>query len=135
MDCETTYARSNANQLWNLKKSNELLLNLKSQSISHINSIKTYYVSTLYATILQDTIKTRHFAIIDSCSFNKNGKKIFINSCKSFQNLLVRRHSDSTHKYSENWYKSNAGVPQWQYLCSFGGIRPSNCLSELRSSF
>ena len=100
--CATTYARSGVNQMWILKNSKELLVNLKSQNFSQINSIKTYDFSTLYTTIPHDKLKTRLFDIIDSCFFNKNGKRkysyLVISHSKTY---FVKHHSDSTHKYSE----------------------------------
>ena len=44
MHCQTTYARSGANQMCILNNSKELLLNLKSQNLSHI----IYDLSALY---------------------------------------------------------------------------------------
>ena len=77
-------------------------MNLKSQNLSHINNIKTYDFSTLYTAIPHDKLKTRLFNIIDSCFFNKNGKKkIFLFSDQPFKKYFVKLHSDSTHKYSE----------------------------------
>ena len=84
--------------------SNKLLVNLKSQNLSHItcNSIKTYELSTLYTTILHNKLKTRLFHIIDSCFFNKNRKRKYSYIVISqSRNYFVKHHSDSTHKYFE----------------------------------
>ena len=84
--------------------SKELLVNLKSQNLSHItcNSIKTYYFSTLYTTIPHNKLKTRLFHIIDCCFFNKNGKRKYSYIVISHsRNYFVKHHSDSTHKYFE----------------------------------
>ena len=88
--------------MWILKNSKELLVNLKSQNLSHINSIKTYDFSTLYTTIPHDKLKTRLCNIIDSCFFNKDGKRKYSYLVISHsKNYFVKLHSDSTHKYSE----------------------------------
>ena len=85
-----------------LKNSKELLVNLTSQNLSHINNIKTYDFSTLYMTIPHDKLKTRHCNIIDSCFFSKNGKKKYSYLVIGHsRNYFVKLHSDSTHKYSE----------------------------------
>ena len=77
-------------------------MNLKSQNLSHINNIKIYDFSTLYTTIPQDKLKTILFNIIDSCFFNKNGKRkysyLVISHLKDY---FVKLYFDSTHKYSE----------------------------------
>ena len=39
---ETTYARSGLDQMWMSTYSENLLFNLKSQNLSHVNGIKTY---------------------------------------------------------------------------------------------
>ena len=75
MYCATVYARSGVNQMWILKNSKELLESLKSPTFSQIYSIKTYDFTTLYTTIPHDKLKNRLFGIIDSCFFNKNGKR------------------------------------------------------------
>ena len=87
--------------MWILKNSKELVVNLKSQNLSHINNIKTDDFSTLYTTIPHDKLKTKLCNIIGSC-FNKSGKRkysylVIIHS----KNYFVKLHSDSTHKYSE----------------------------------
>ena len=68
----------------------------------HVNSIKTYDFSTLYTTIPHDKLKSRLLDIIDSCFFNKNGKRKYSYFVISHQkHYFVKYHSDSTHKYSE----------------------------------
>ena len=48
---ETAYSRSEVNQMWILKNSNELLEHLKSTNFNHITSIKSFDFSTIYTTI------------------------------------------------------------------------------------
>jgi hypothetical protein len=102
MYCATVYARSGVNQMWILKHSKELLENLKSPFFSQIYSIKTYDFTTLYMTIPHDKLMTRLFNMINSCFFNKNGKRkysyLFVNHSRTY---FVIHDSDSTHKYSE----------------------------------
>jgi hypothetical protein len=45
--------------MWILKKSKDLLDNLKSRSFSQVSSIKTFDFSTLYTTLPHDKLKTR----------------------------------------------------------------------------
>lgn len=56
--CATTHARSGGNHMWILKTSNERFINIKSQNLSKINNVKTYYFSTLYTTITHNRSKT-----------------------------------------------------------------------------
>ena len=44
---ETAYSRSGVNQMWILKNSQELLVNLQSQSLKHYTNIKTFDFSAL----------------------------------------------------------------------------------------
>ena len=53
------YSRSGINQMWILKNSKQLLDNLQSNSITSVNSIKTFDFSTLYTTIPHDQLKSR----------------------------------------------------------------------------
>jgi hypothetical protein len=102
MYCATVYARSGVNQMWILKNSKELLKNLKSPIFSQIYSIKTYDFTTLYTSIPHDRLKTRLFNMINSCFFNKNGKRkysyLVVNHSYRY---FVIHDSDSRHKYSE----------------------------------
>jgi hypothetical protein len=52
--------------MWILKNSKELLENLKSRDFSKIDSIKTYYLSTLYITIPHNKLKSQLFQIISN---------------------------------------------------------------------
>ena len=49
--CYTAYARSCINQMWIMKKSKELLENLKAKSLYSVNSIKSFDFSSLYTII------------------------------------------------------------------------------------
>ena len=110
MYCATVYARSGVNQMWILKNSKELLESLKSPTFSQIYSIKTYDFTTLYTTIPHDKLKNRLFGIIDSCFFNKNGKRkysyLVVNHSRTY---FVIHDSDSMHKYSETDIKEMLG--------------------------
>jgi hypothetical protein len=55
--CETVYSRSDINHMWILKKSKDLLDNLKSRSFSQVSSIKTLDFSTLYTALPHDKLK------------------------------------------------------------------------------
>jgi hypothetical protein len=102
MYCATLYARSGVNQMWILKNSKELLESLKSPFLSQIYSIKTYDFTTLHTIIPHDELKTRLFSIIDSCFFNKNGKRKYSSSVVNHsRTLFVIHDSDSRNKYSE----------------------------------
>jgi hypothetical protein len=101
MYCATVYA-SGVNQMLIFKNSKELLENLKSPIFSQIYSIKTHDCTTLYTTIPHDKLKTRLFNMIDSCFFNKNGKRkysyLVVNHSRTYFGI---KDSDSMHKYSE----------------------------------
>jgi hypothetical protein len=93
MHCATVYARSGVNQMWILKNSKEL---------NHQFFLKSYDFTTLYTTIPHNKLKTRLFSIIDSCFFNKNGKRIYSYLVVSHsRTYFVIHDSDSTQKYSE----------------------------------
>ena len=123
MYCATVYARSGVNQMWILKNSKELLENLKSPIFSQIYSIKTYDFTTLYTTIPHDKLKTRLFNMIDSCFFNKNGKRkysyLVVNHSRTY---FVIHDSDSTHKYSEVDIKEMLGFLIDNIFVVFGNI-------------
>jgi hypothetical protein len=108
--CSTAYSRSGINQMWILKNSKELLENLKFHDFSKIDSIKTYYFSTLYTTIPHNKLKYRLFQIIDNCFLNKNDtrKNKFLVIGKQ-DTYFVKYHSDSPYKYSEADIKSMLG--------------------------
>jgi hypothetical protein len=100
-----SYEGENSNvlcQMWILKNLKEPLANLKAQNFSQINSIKTYDFLTLYTTILHDKLESRLLDIIDTCFFDKNGKRKCAYLVISHQiHYFVKYHSDSMHKYYE----------------------------------
>ena len=55
----------------------ELLENLQAQSMSSINSVKTYNFSTLYTTIPHSKLKSRLKQIIIQAYMYKNGKRLY----------------------------------------------------------
>ena len=100
--CDTAYARSGVNQIWILKNSNELLENLKAQSLHSVNSIKSFDFSTLYITIPHDKLKSKLKEIIKQCFFHKNGKRRFQYVVIGYKaTYFVRDHSDAPQKYSD----------------------------------
>ena len=62
--CDIVYSHSGINQMWILKNSKQLLDNIQTNSITSINSIKTFDFSTLYTTIPHDKLKSRSTAIV-----------------------------------------------------------------------
>jgi hypothetical protein len=54
--CETVYSHRGINHMWILKKSKDLLDDLKSRSFSQVSSIKTVDFSTLYTTLPHDKL-------------------------------------------------------------------------------
>ena len=56
--CDKIYSRSGINQMWILKNSKELLDNFNSNSLSTINSNKTFDFSTLYTNIPHTKLKS-----------------------------------------------------------------------------
>jgi hypothetical protein len=118
---------------------------LNSPIFSQIYSIKTYDFTTLYTTIPHDKLKTRLFGIIDSCFFNKNGKRkysyLVINHSRTY---FVIHDSDSMHKYSEVDIKEILGFLIDNIVVVFGnrifqqtvGIpMGTNCAPLLADSF
>jgi hypothetical protein len=94
--CSTAYSKRGVNQMWILKNSKELVENLKSHGFSKPDSIKTYDFSTLYTTIPQNKLKSRHFQIIYNCFLNKNGtRKYKFQVIGNQDTYFVRHHSDS----------------------------------------
>ena len=89
--------------MWILKNSKQLLDNLQTNSITSINSIKTFDFSTLYTTIPHDKLKSRLTTIVHQAFCFKNGKKryeyIVVNHNSTY---FVKNHSNAKHKYTEH---------------------------------
>ena len=73
--CETSYSRSEVNQMWILNNSKELLEHLQSSNFNYITSIKSLDFSTLYTTIPQQKLKSRLATIIRNFFVHKNGNR------------------------------------------------------------
>ena len=101
--CETAYSRSGVNQMWILKNSKELLEHLKSLNFNNITSIKSFDFSTLYTTIPHDKLKSRLASIIRNSFMFRNGNRRYKYLVFGHEeSYLVKEHSDSKHKYSED---------------------------------
>ena len=88
--------------MWILKKSKELLDNLKAQTLLEVNNIKTFGFSTLYTTIPHGKLKSKLKEIINSCFFHKNGNRRYKYIVLGYQKTyFVKDHSDVQTKYSE----------------------------------
>ena len=100
---EKVYSTSGVNQMWILKNSKELLEHLGSQSLSHVNSIKTYDFSTLYTTIPHTKLKTRLKDLIKQCFFYKNGNRRYKYLVLGKDlGYFVKEHTKSDIKYTED---------------------------------
>jgi hypothetical protein len=138
--CSTAYSRSGVNQMWILKNSKELLENLTSHDFSKIDSIRTYYFSTIYITFPHNKLKSRLFQTIYNCFLNKNGtrKHKFLVIAKQDTNF-VRHHSDNPYKYSEADIKSMLGFLVHNIYVVFGNQvfipMGTNCAYLLADSF
>ena len=103
--CDIVYSHSGINQMWILKNSKQLLDSIQTNSITSINSIKTFDFSTLYyyTTIPHDKLKSRLTAIVHQAFCFKNGKKryeyIVVNYNSTY---FVKDHSNAKHKYTEH---------------------------------
>ena len=101
--CDIVYSHSGINQMWILKNSKQLLDSIQTNSITSINSIKTFDFSTLYNTIPHDKLKSRLTAIVHQACCFKNGKKryeyIVVNYNSTY---FVKNHSNAKHKYTEH---------------------------------
>ena len=74
----------------------------KAQSLHSVNSTKYFDFSTLYATILQDKLKSKLKEIINQCFFHKNGNRRFQYIVIGYKDTyFVRDHSDAPQKYSD----------------------------------
>ena len=103
-NCETTYSRSEINQMWILKNSKELLKHLKSRTFNHVTSIKSFDLSTLYTTIPHQKLKDRLTSIIRNAFIFKNGNRGFKYLVLVFlkETYYEKEHFDSKNKYSED---------------------------------
>ena len=80
--------------MWILKNSKDLLDNLKSRSISHVSSIKTFDFSTLYIPPPHDKLKTRLKETIHKAFSHRNyGSKCVVLGYNStyFSNKIQKR--------------------------------------------
>ena len=73
--CETAYSRIVINQMLILKNSKELLEHLKSLTLNHVTSIKSFDFSTLYTTIPHQILKNRLTSIIRNAFIFRNGNR------------------------------------------------------------
>jgi hypothetical protein len=64
--------------MWILKNSKDLLDKLKSRSFSHVSSIKTFDLSTLYTTLPHDKLKTRLKETIHKAFSHRNYGSKFV---------------------------------------------------------
>ena len=101
--CDKIYSRSGINQMWILKNSKELLDNFNYNSLSSINSIKTYDFSTLDTNIPHTKLKSRLAELIRNTFRFKNGKKRYEYIVVSYKSTyFVINHSEAKHKYTED---------------------------------
>jgi hypothetical protein len=88
--------------MWILKNSKDLLEYIQSRSLSSCNSIKTFDFSTLYTTIPLSKLKDRLRELVQLCFIKKNGQRrykyLVLGRDRSY---FVKKHSDSTKKFSE----------------------------------
>ena len=101
--CDIVFSHSGINQMWILKNSKQLLENIQANSLSSINSIKTFDFSTLYTTIPHDKLKSRLASLVKQAFYSKNGKKryeyIVVNYNSSY---FVKGNSDAKHKFTDD---------------------------------
>ena len=71
---ETSHSRIGVNQMWILWNSKDLLVCLKSRSLSPCNNIKTFDFFTLYSTIPHSKLKEKLRTLIHLCLVKKDGK-------------------------------------------------------------
>ena len=88
--------------MWILKNSKQLLHNLQSNSITSVNSIKTFDFSTLYTTFPIDQLKSRLASIVNQSFCFKNGKKRYEYIVKYNSTYFVKSHAYTKHKYTED---------------------------------
>ena len=100
--CETVYSRSNINHMWILKNSKDLLDNLKSRSLSKINSIKTFDFSTLYTTLPHSKLKSRLISLIkNSFAYKKGQNYKYIVLAYTSTYFTNNKPKDNTRYYTE----------------------------------
>ena len=88
--------------MWILKNSKELLDHLKSPNFNLITNIKSFDFSTLYTTIPHQKLKSRLATIIRNSFIHKNGNRRYKYLVLGHEGpYIVREHSDSTSKYTE----------------------------------
>ena len=89
--------------MWILKNSKQLLDSIQTNSITSINSIKTFDFSNLYTTIPHDKLKSRLTAIVHQAFCFKNGTKryeyIVVNYNPTY---FVKNHSNAKHRYTDH---------------------------------
>ena len=101
--CETAYSRSGINQMWILKNSKELLEHLKSPTLNHETSIKSFDFSTLYTTIPHQKSKDRLTSIVRNAFIFKNGNRRYKYLVLGHEETyFVKEYSDSKNKYIIN---------------------------------
>ena len=101
--CDVIYSRSDINQMWILKNSEELLENLNSNSLASVHSIKTYDFSTLYTTIPHSKLKSRLTELIRNAFRYKNGKKRYEYIVVGYKSTyFVKDHSEAKNKFTED---------------------------------
>ena len=89
--------------MWILKNSKELLDNFNSNSLSSVNSIKTYDFSTLYTNIPHTKLKSRLAELIRNAFRFKNGKKRYEYIVVGYKSTyFVKDHSEAKNKYTED---------------------------------
>ena len=81
--------------MWILKNSKDLLEYIQFRSLSSCNSIKTFDISTLYATIPHSKLKDKLRELVQLCFIKNNGQR-------RYKYLVLGKHnSNSTKKFSE----------------------------------
>jgi hypothetical protein len=98
--CDTSYSRGGVNQMWILQNSKDLLEYIQSRSLTTI-VLKRFDFSTFYTTIRHSKLdKLRE--LVQLCSIKKNGQRrytyLVVGEDRSY---FVKKHSDSTKKFSE----------------------------------
>ena len=91
--------------MWILQNSKEWLVleHLKSPTFNHVTSIKSFDFSTLYTTIPHQKLKDRLTSIIRNAFIFRNGNRKYNYLVLGHEETcLVKEHSDSKNKYSED---------------------------------
>ena len=120
---ETAYSRSSVIQMWILKNSKELLVNLQSQSLKHYTNIKTFDFSTLYTTIPHTKLKARLKERVSLCFFNKKGTRRFKYLVLGRNSAyFVKNHTESRNKYTEEDITAMLDFLIDNIFVEFGGL-------------